>query len=63
MKYSTLGTSEANFEGKKTCVILREVRYLNLRLYRKWIPKRAAYRFIGILQCFSTIFTKRNNFS
>ena len=27
-KYSTLGTSEANFGGKKTRIILREVRYL-----------------------------------
>ena len=27
-KYKTLGTSEANFGGKKTRIILREVRYL-----------------------------------
>ena len=26
-KYKTLGTSEANFGGKKTRIILREVRY------------------------------------
>ena len=31
-KYKTLGTSEANFGGKKTRIILREVRYLLLML-------------------------------